>query len=384
MEKLKEEWFTWLTLFFVTLFAYGHNYWFNSWHFKWTLTLAVAALFYADYLGKKIHWSVTPTLAYTLLNGVWIFSFRDSPYGDFPLLDQFAFSKSASYTTISALLLVSLVSLVTVRSLRSLWNAYGALCLANSLYVISQSFFVTAYHRGGFIGNASMNACLIAFTYPMLRGLVDKKIRCDWVDWFYGACLVFPIIAVILSSTSMGLGVLIVTLLSMWISDRFKQGPIPWKKYLVPGVLALVPILGLSYLALGKDIFQDSGRFYTWRIALEWLIDKGNPLLGQGAGSTELLLPMIQSDTKLITNEWFIWMHNDWLQLFFEQGLVGLILFGMMFYQASKKAFKKPALFGVLIGFAFCALGNYPLHSPILAVAGVLTLALCFRGDEVT
>lgn len=380
----RREWFTWLTLFVVTLFAYGHNYWFNSWHFKWTLVLFVAAFMYAERIGKEFHWSAIPALAYTLWNALWIFSFRDSPYSKYELIDQLAFAKCAAYSATAIALLAGVYALVNRRVLYWLRNAYGGLCLANSLYVIMQSLYLPPYNRGGFIGNASINACLIAFTYPFFYSQILKR---KWDDKYernaYFGFLIVPVIAILLASTSMGLGTLLVGVGAMGILEVKKRGLVQFQlKYILPVLLVSPVIVAVSYLFLGKDLFHDSGRFYTWGIAMDWLFKMGNPVFGSGLGSAELLLPMIQHDTQLVTNEWFIWMHNDWLQIFFELGAVGISLVGFMYFHAVKASLRSPPLFGALMAVSVCALGNYPLHSPILSVAAGLILTLCFRGEE--
>ena len=75
----------------------------------------------------------------------------------------------------------------------------------------------------------------------------------------------------------------------------------------------------------------------------------------------------------------FFWLHNDWLQILFEQGPVGLVSVLVLSLYALKKSFRRPYLFGA--GCAYCAvmLGNYPLRMALPSFIGVFLLAAVLR-----
>ena len=107
-----------------------------------------------------------------------------------------------------------------------------------------------------------------------------------------------------------------------------------------------------------------NGRDVLWGEAAHFW-DSRTPLLhlfGTGLGSSRIILPALDiegaSDLRNVVVH--LWLHNDWMQILFELGWIGLafavVAGAMLFWDAprSGRAF--------LAGYAVAMLGNMPLH----------------------
>ena len=114
------------------------------------------------------------------------------------------------------------------------------------------------------------------------------------------------------------------------------------KKFRIMSFLILF-LIGL-YLLFGQDLmtrmnadgFTLGERVVQWNITLQAIVDA--PLMGYGAGSYATVFQIYREHTDL-RQVIFDQSHNEYLQLWLEQGLVGLILFIIFIVMALKSAF---------------------------------------------
>jgi O-antigen ligase len=101
-----------------------------------------------------------------------------------------------------------------------------------------------------------------------------------------------------------------------------------------------------------------------------------------GLSTTRVILPLIQVDhgTPLNEGPWFFWFHNDWLQILFEQGMVGLCAAIIAFYGAMKcgNRFIKTSI----IAYACAMLTNWPMHSPVCVLLGFVLMKGAYETTE--
>ena len=68
-------------------------------------------------------------------------------------------------------------------------------------------------------------------------------------------------------------------------------------------------------------------RFEMWKNFYNWWIANADPLFGTGMGGFEFIGPTLKTpDIVAAQKLGFFVAHNDWLQIGFESGLVGLTL----------------------------------------------------------
>ncbi len=226
----------------------------------------------------------------------------------------------------------------------------------------------------GISGNPSMNGCLIAITiHPAYKWLHAKVLHSDAPAWSkqndaikdgMAALVVLGAIACALTGASIPAGVLVVTCIACMISQ---EGRVTWPIFYGSAALALF-VLGVGYALDPVHFFHSTGRFQAWRTIFDWWYSSGKILFGHGTGMGSVVFyNAARSDMSFGP---FYWAHNDYLQILFDNGVVGLASFLIALFYTLKKAFDRPWLFASLSGYAATMLFNFPLHVPVHAIVG--------------
>ncbi len=157
------------------------------------------------------------------------------------------------------------------------------------------------------------------------------------------------------------------------------------------------------------DLMNANGRYAVWQQTLR--LSKIHPIVGFGMGSFKDIYPAFQDekirranridDSKLTqesrdfmqkaawireANGIFLSTHNEFLQLYFECGIIGVILVLLMFFSYSWRSLYLPrtgavfALHAIVASFMANSIGNFPLHLipqaliPLWAYVAVTTI----------
>lgn len=254
---------------------------------------------------------------------------------------------------------------------RSAWYGLALICLGGSAYTVIQSFYLIPFHRGGLFFNASLNASMIAVLYPIL--VHEKSILPRWGIWIK---IVLPVAACLLTQTTAGCAMIALSIL-LTFGESIGRAFAAW------GVLGA---FGMGYLYFTRGYFvQDSGRIGIWKMCAEFWNENVITWLGSLQGSAYYLIPAVQQinhpkampDPRFQVqpiHDYFLWAHNDWLQVWQEQGYVGLALWSILaasIVVGTIRAKNKPLLCSVIL-LAFMALGNYPARMPATAIVAVV------------
>lgn len=326
---------------------------------NWGLWL-IPISFYFSWQVYRCNRIAAAVLSLVTCNFVYVLFLKD--YSSYQLFDRMAFKQMAS-VGYACFLLFTMAAISTFpNNSKRLLLGVAWWCFLSSFYVIVNAFVgLSAFDRGGFLGNASMLACGIAVSYPILYSHL-KKMYFDGI--LFWSALILPIAAVGLLGTSMGYGVL-ATVLSVLLLHSSKNA-----------IAALLSVYGgalaTGYFMMGSDFFSSSGRFTLWGHALNWQWEKGNIILGQGIGSAPIWLPHIQKINRFDRGSWFVQMHNDWIQIFFELGAIGLIICGLVYMVLLHNSISNKFLNASVLGFGVFMMGNFPLHWPMYAALGTI------------
>ncbi len=365
---------------------------------------------------RRVHWSAGLTFGWTLISGVLVFGAPESPFTPMVGLDhalpehmpielQFRVSEArralayldtgaaVAFASVIAYTLPLLFTDTKVR--RALLSGFGWICITDSIYVLAQLSAGNGYFEsGGFFGNYSMNASVIAFTYPIwlhTRRPIKRWKRCAIGSIGNLLAVGTPVMAVIFSHSNMAVLSLTAAMASVAFMDIYHHG---WKKdylaYLAS--IACTPFLG--GIVMGHDKFgHDSGRFAVWRGLVAWWGAHANHWTGTGLGTLFFLGPHIQVADLHQTTDGFFWAHNDPLTIGFEMGLIGVATVAIMLVCAaySSVKLKRPWLLSSLAAYVVASLGTYPTHLPVTGFFGAFLIVLAFDppssplywGDEV-
>lgn len=139
-------------------------------------------------------------------------------------------------------------------------------------------------------------------------------------------------------------------------------------------ILGLIPavggIVGIAFLTHGSEIWNDNNRLDMWRTYLELYtrLSTWGKAVGEGLGSFEWIGTLIK-----VNGQNYVWMHNDWLQILFETGYIGLFIAVCLFVWKLKGRRDRM----VVVGFAICMC----FYSPLRFVYGqVIAVWLLMRG----
>lgn len=352
-------------LFFAAAFACGYSAW------------------------KDYHSSVGLMVGWTLFGVAW----AQSPFTwlmEFRNLDQLIMRNTVVYA--GFILMLVLYAFKHIHH-RQITNSFIWVTLINIGVVFCQVVKgVTPYDRGGFYNNASMNACFIAVMYPFLAEYMKNR-------WAPAPLCLFAVLAT-------GASAPLLTFAAAFVLYNFK---LTYKAVAVGGVIGIGGIFAYSY-RIFPGLFDDTGRLSAWNLGFRWWEIYANPLLGFGPGVTKLYFSNVEiklaRESEEILKEMldpkklemlkiliarpetksaqgghlWIWFHNDFFQVMFEQGIVGLFLALNMVAHAFKKAFDNLDRTAIAALGATCVMGffNYPLHLPLHILLVAVVFLRCF------
>lgn len=129
---------------------------------------------------------------------------------------------------------------------------------------------------------------------------------------------------------------------------------------------ALVMYFRYWYLDSMQVLLNDNGRFAIWREVLKKALTQ--PWFGHGFGTYPAYAPMFQDKQSIEDHGLFIQAHNDYLERFFEQGLLGMVfVFWLLcdFFKSVVRERFEPrimCLCSVLCVYLADAGGNFPFR----------------------
>lgn len=144
-----------------------------------------------------------------------------------------------------------------------------------------------------------------------------------------------------------------------------------YKSRLYLGAFLVSVVLGGYYL--GQSIYC-SGRavFYPWALQ-EWL--GADRFFGTGLGSFQVLGPFIQKANHFDPGQYWLSLHNEWIQALLETGLVGVILLLWVFFDFLVRNRSQPILFSTMLALGGAGFFYYPFKIPIFALVFAVLIA---------
>lgn len=368
--------FIFLCFLFVLLYNPEDDFYFS----RWLSACLVLTIGLCYFIYKKTHIIVALFCGSTLISSILVFGlkFRYSPNFDGQAV--LALDNSTLYAGFTFLLVITFLLNGTKYLFDSIESALAGLCMANTLVFLVQYLFFGPVEYYGLFGNASMNGSLIAMTYPFLvqkpevinyyqRPLkeVFKKFKSElFLDFI---CVILPIIAILLHKQSIPVIALFMSLSYLTIKNLILE------KQFMFFTFVLACFIGLASWFI-PDFFNSTGRFRMYELTITWLIKYVNPILGTGNGTTVLFLPFIQREAGDLSPYVFGWLHNDFLQVLFEQGISGFLsALALAIYCLIKSYRENSYLFNAACIYIIVSLFNFPAHTPVHAFIGAFIVA---------
>lgn len=343
--------------------------------------IAVGLAFAVLVLSSKIHkeFGPLPAIAFSYFAGSGLLRIG-APLFFFPEMELEMVATLESIVSQSTLFFILCVLTFTQKS--EWWDkAFGFLGWLNACLMLV--LFCFGKIPCFLFNNPAMDAAFVACTLPLFLTKFEERSK------RHNFFLLVPMIAALLiSQSSTGImGACLSIGAFVWIKQRYTFRAL----LLAISVGGLFTTIGL--LTQRAVLFSSSGRTTVWKNSMDFWMGKLSMTgdfyhwIGAGLGSFFMWGPSLQiTEAQKLgldhVNDGFFWMHNDWLQILFESGIIGLILALAIFAQALIKSRKSPALFAALLCYGSIAVIQMPLRHFLFAGFGTLLLAKVFSPSE--
>lgn len=344
--------------------------------------LSWAAVVFGFYIYRS-HKALLPGLAITwaLISAVWLGFDKFSIFAHSPALSFLALQLSGSQAAALIILTAFCATGVPSEKFSAVRAAFAWLAIFNAIAVLGTLIFarIDAATLWGFFAEPGINAAVIAASWPLVDEIAGNLKRRVAAFFLIAA-------AVAASGASVPCGVLAVALLCRFWLDR--------KHWLLP-IMGFCGVCLILLTAIPTP-FDSSTRFEMYQIFMRFWADQGRWFLGFGQGSFEVIGPAIMQDfgnpkivKKVVDGQTIEYLrlvthlHSDWLQLIFEQGIIGFGLVAGTCVLAFSRAVINQCHPTAASFLAFCSIGvfDYPMRLAIPAALGAVLISQCLRSE---
>lgn len=334
----------------------------DRFRFQASLALMGVGILWAKEIADRVKFPLLiPALAYFCWNGFNVFATRYSPYKSLSV----QFDGPSAHASFLMVLVVSFFALSRYPVRLKLFRVFEMICLLDAVLMIMG--------HTGVLDNQALDATLIAMIYPSILLRDDEiwesaktKINGLWSLSYYLLSRFIPPIAVLFFSQS-------ATGVFCLIGGFLAMGLLAWEHHLVRWIYAGGAFLAfvIGYLTQSSRLFSSTGRWGVWEWFVNWIWDTDQFMYGTGMGTFEVLGGAIQRNYGFDNSNQPFWLyaHNEYLQIAFETGLVGLglALLPMLFLgwvSFRKRSWTFPALVAIAIG----GLSQSPLRILVMSI----------------
>lgn len=308
---------------------------------RWQLFigLILLATYFSYKTVRRFHWLAFFLAAVVLISAIFVYQ---QPQFTIDILSlRLRLVSARSFCLVVALLF--LVSSLSVKNMWRLLHFFRVVMVAESVAILTIGW--------GLFNARSMDAAFVAMLYPisLFLGKKPDAVRNVWEGLLRIIELILPVAAMFVNqgATAYFIAGLII-LVWAWRSGH--------KKALV-WALAL-PFVG--YMIRQEDFLITYDRTDQWKLIMQWWVEYAPWVTGTGSGTFQWLGPSIQNTATGL----FIWMHNEYLQVLFEQGILGLTLMLSLCGVCLYRAWKNPSMWLIccVVGTLFSFGVQFPLR----------------------
>lgn len=347
---------------------------------KWASFHLLIAVWLGVWYAGKHHWTVGFLLFTTILSGARAFSIRDL-YSNLHLVEQVDLSSMAAKATLAFVLLLMVAERLSLPSIMSLLNSYIVVCLGHCLYVLWQRYVIEiGYNQDtGFLPNVSMGPSMLAILFPLALWWWWQNRDNARKTLYATACVLFLTI-IYLHQSSIPYAALVAgvaTLAACVLVQVYG-----WSRVLPVVLIGVVlAIMAGGYFDKDWFTFYETPRFKYWPLFMRWWWENSPHWLGSGTGTFRHMGPIIQYRSQQGIGEWWIWIHNDWLQVLFETGYIGVLSALSLLLTAIMRAYRscRFELVAALVALVVVSAGNYPLRLAEFSFLVMLLLAAAMK-----
>jgi O-antigen ligase len=220
------------------------------------------------------------------------------------------------------------------------WNVFNRIFQGLLIIIAINSFVSAVFGRGIFHAN-SIDASIAAIAIHLVSTHFKEKL-------LHIVLLMAMAMAIIMSGGTTGIVACAMGFMVGFLSLRSFTAAI-----LAPAVMLL-----FGRFSIGTEVYQDWGRYEAWRLFMSWWRDNAHWLIGSGLGTFEVLASPIQQKTTDI----YVFMHNEYLQILFDTGIIGLLLALAIWFKAIYRVRTHPVYLSALASASVVMLTQSPLR----------------------
>jgi hypothetical protein len=293
----------------------------DMWRMHLTWGVWASVFWISNEVRKKTHWSAALTFLLCTGSAAYVTFYPDSPF------KEYGFCSEAAFDTVGAQALawLTLIVVVTISlSKRQLTLWVEAFCFAGLLSscIMIIKFFIKLPPDAIF-DNPSLDSTFLALTLPFTFYSLRNYTK---ILLFF---LILNVLAIGVSKSHTGMTLLAFESLLYLILTFRRSLVTALAIFSIP-----LAVLAMQVLIGAEKFGQSSGRTTIWKITLAQFVSLGNYVFGNGSGTFWILSPDAQKLNGITMI--FPFVHNEPLQVLFEQGIVGVIFLSILFYYMIK------------------------------------------------
>lgn len=317
---------------------------------------------------KRFHWSVGLAFLYFSTSNILRFMFPPFFFGGFKIEDVIGFEALVLHAQMYLLFFLFIFTFLNRRRLSEIEDFLILLAIIDGAVLTVRCLMDKDPYF--FLNNAALDCMFIATVAPLGIHNLKKYRGAIWL----GLLFLVPLVLTQTSTGLLGLGLLIG--LNIILNKRY---------ILAIGSLALIALAGFL-LQGAPTLLNGSGRYEVWKMTMKFWGDHMSHWFGYGLGTFKMLGPAIQianlpeiTDGMIIPG--FFWMHNDWLQVLFEGGWIGLGL-AVLVYLCALRRLRGTHYYPSLFIFGMLAIIQMPTKHFLLSLTGALLVAYAFTPSD--
>lgn len=345
------------------------SHYLTDYHWQWTYVVGMSAIVLSVWVKRNFGWPAALLFGYSALSAIWVWVVSENRYLPLNPYDQMALRYFAA-DSIAKIALIGIPMMLFSRN-RFAFTTLGEIAgvvfiFVNCLGVLLQSIGgCSQLECGGIVGNPSIS---LGLTVCVLAAVAR-----EWKEAWYLVALVA--LSAVLSKSSVAVGLFAIYSAAYWAVNYGRR----WLALLLPAAMMLV-----GKIVVGKDLINDSDRFKVWAFMFERWRAPWNIFTGTGLGTYHVFSVNLQHTpgrAPIADGYWWNTMHNDYLQMLFECGVVGLSLFLFAYCSALVRMVKRGEwnfAISILLYGAYMLL-DPALHNPLPALFGAWLFAYALR-----
>lgn len=333
--------------------------------------LSFLCLLFSIEMGRRVHWCVGLALFILLITGLRAFFFP----APFPIpTDPFLVERGAGeifYSLVTILLFSSCLLLKPRNFFKALLNCVFLCALLDSLVLIYSAVVLKQPRPYAMLNNGTADATFIVCLLPMAFEMAFVKKSLD------GVLTMIVMVGGVQTTKSntafAGIGVAC----AAWLLTKYDF------KMWIARIIPIICLLGLAaWSHLGDHFLVDSGRFRVWQGSWDFYCQFANLWTGFGTGTFTAWGVAAQKTGHLADKDPYViwvWLHNEPLEILFENGVLGLITALTVYFFILKKTFKKSIAFPIACVYGFIGLTEMPLRLWVTQILGMCLLSEAFK-----